>query len=138
MAEHDQEPETKPSSINLHRLLGHAGKAWINRTIDNEGAIGLPKRNIELSSLCEICETTKGRQGKIPKASNTKYLPGEAFAMDSQGPFRTIAHDGTTSNMKIIDMGSGYIEYSTMQGATSKEALSLLNSFSAKMEPTEK
>jgi hypothetical protein len=134
MVEQNQEPGSMSTSINLHRSLGHAGKSWINRTIYNEGALGLPKRNIELSSLCEICETTKGRQGKIPRTSNTKYLPGEAFSMDSQGPFRTIAHDGTTSNMKIIDMGSGYIEYSTVQGATANESLSLFNSFSAKME----
>ena len=132
----EKEPESMAQikSIMLHRSLGHAGESWINRTIENDGATGLPKRTLELSTVCEICATTKGRQGKIPKTSQTEYLPGEAFSIDSQGPFRIKAYDGTTSNMKIIDMGSGYIEYSTVQSANAKDALSLFNSFAAKME----
>ena len=130
----EQESTSQIKSIRLHRALGHAGESWINRTIENEGATGLPKRTLELSNVCEICATTKGRQGKVPKISQTKYLPGEAFAIDSQGPFRTKAYDGTTSNMKIIDKGSGYIEYLTVRSANAKDALSLFNSFTAKME----
>jgi hypothetical protein len=54
--------------------------------------------------------------------------------MDSQGPFRTIAYDGTNSNMKIIDIGSGYIEYTTAHSVGAKESLELFNSFLAKIE----
>jgi len=118
----------------IHRSLGHAGVAWINRTIENDAAGGLPSKAMSLTQLCEICETTKGRQGNIAKSSNTKFAPGEAVAMDSQGPFRTVAYDATTSNMKIVDHSSGYIAYSSVRSVNSQNALSLFNSFRTKLE----
>ena len=118
----------------VHRSLGHAGVAWINRTIENDAADELPSSAMTLPQLCQICETTKGRLGNIAKSSETIFAPGEAVAMDSQGPFRTVAFDGTTNNMKIVDHSSGYIGYSSVGNVTSQNALSLFNSFCAKLE----
>jgi len=119
----------------LHRTLGHVGIEWINRTIKCKGADGLPTNEVnQLSTLCEICETTKGRQGNIPKHSKTSFLPGEAVVMDSQGPFQTIAYDGTKANMKIIDYGSGYIQYCSVNSINGENAINLFNTFIAKVE----
>ena len=104
----------------LHRCMGHVGVELINRTIDYRAATGLPDRHIELDCLCKVCETSKGRMGRIPKKSETKFLPGEAVAMDSQGSFRTRAFDGSNSNIKIVDMASGFIGYIAVAHRTSK------------------
>jgi hypothetical protein len=123
----------RAKALLLHRSLGHASKAWIKRTINQKGATGIPESIVDFG-LCPICETTKGRQGNIPKVSLTSFAPGEAIQFDSQGPFRTTAFDGSRCNMKAIDVGSGEIEYSTVLSVNSKESLSLLNSCLSKLE----
>jgi hypothetical protein len=95
----------------IHRKLGHVGKAIVQRTAANDN---ITIKHEPKDCLCEYCIKGKMRKKNIPKNSSTREI-GEVIAADEQGPFRIQGIDDTKYNVKFIDQASGYLKMFTIK-----------------------
>jgi len=92
----------------VHRKLGHAGNKLIKNTMRASTGITISENKFAAIE-CEDCLTTKAKRGAISKGSTLKKKEiAEVIEIDVQGPFPTVANDGTHSNLKLIGSQSGW------------------------------
>jgi hypothetical protein len=98
---------TNDDWTTVNRKLGHVGSNMMKQTLKATTAIQL-KNSFEVLT-CEYCLTSKRKRAAISSGNhgNEKDIL-EVIELDAQGPFPVVASDGTTSNLKLIDVKSGW------------------------------
>ena len=119
--------------ITVHRKLGHAGGAMIQKTL--KAASGLSLKNKFEKLDCVECKITKAKRGPVSKGQeeNTKEIL-EVVEIDVQGPFPVTASDGTNSNLKFIDSKSGWMYYTTIPNLRAATILDHFIKFQTRIE----
>jgi len=118
----------------VHRKLGHAGNKLMKNTMKASTGITISENKFAAIE-CEDCLTTKAKRGAISKGSTLKKKEiAEVIEIDVQGPFPTVANDGTHSNLKLIDSQSGWLYFSTIPNTRSNTMLEHFMRYKTKLE----
>jgi len=118
--------------ITVHRRMGHVGYQMMNKTLKASTGITLKNRFSVLS--CEDCAVTKAKRVSVKDHQSTPRELLEVVETDIQGPFKTVAHDGTTYNLKFIDSKSGWLYFTTIPDGTANTTLDHFLKFQARIE----
>jgi hypothetical protein len=117
----------------IHARLGHCNFETAKRSLKATTGLELPKgANMEL--LCETCALGKSIRQSTPKIGSA---PDEILAVieiENQGPFPTLANDGTRSSIKFIDAKSGYCVMSTIESKSADVVLNIFKKLQASYE----
>jgi len=74
------------------------------------------------------------RKGNIRRNNPTERSPLEIIELDIQGPFRLKAHDGSSSNLKLIDKATGYVKMELIQSKSSSNMKAIFERYQKRME----
>jgi hypothetical protein len=117
---------------SLHARLGHVGDKVLRQTL--KATLGPSLVGSIPHMLCEACECGKANRRNIPRKGKGNHDLLEVIESDSQGPFPVVAHDGTTSNIKSIDVKSGYLKMETLPDRKAATALAAFQRFKSRLE----
>ena len=74
------------------------------------------------------------RMKNIHRENPTERKPLEIIELDIQGPFKIKAHDGSSSNLKIIDKATGYLKMELIKSKSSQEMKDIFERYHKRME----
>ena len=119
--------------IQVHRKLGHSGKAMINKTL--KATTGITTTNKFETLKCDDCQVSKAKRVNIPKGPSTNVKDIlEVIEIDIQGPFPLLSNDGTNFNLKLIDSKSGWLHYTTLKDCTANTVLDHFITYQTRLE----
>ena len=92
----------------LHQRLGHVNNGMVKDTVANLNGNESVKNSKGNECICEPCVLQNSRRRPYPKTRHEKPKVLERIAADVQGPFSTKDIEGCHSNLKLVDIASGY------------------------------
>ena len=92
----------------LHKRLGHVNNGMVKDTVANLNGNESIKNSTGNECICEPCVLQNSRRRPYPKTRREKPKVLERIAADVQGSFSTKDIEGCHSNLKLVDIASGY------------------------------
>jgi hypothetical protein len=118
----------------LHERLGHTNTVMIKNTMKNLNEnvqLEDPKRK---ECICEPCVMGNSRRQPYPKTRRENPEVLQRIAADVQGPFPTKDIEGCHSNLKIVDVASGYIRIFMLPNKSSETVAKHFEDYILQME----
>ena len=79
-------------------------------------------------------ELLNQRMKNITRGNPTERKPLDLIELDIQGPFRLRAHDGSRSNLKLIDKASGYVKMELIESKSANNMKTIFERYHKRME----
>jgi hypothetical protein len=117
----------------VHARLGHCHDDSIRRSLKATTGIELQKGNT-FDTVCEPCALGKSIRKPTPKSGSTPDDILDVIEIDIQGPFPTLAHNGTNLNIKFVDAKSSYCVMTTLPNKSSETVLEVFKRFQSRYE----
>ena len=96
-----------------HRKLGHASFSVLNRLVQFDLIVGLPKIKFTQHEICDACARGKQTRNSFkPKHFVSTSKPFDLVHMDLFGPTRTLSLNGKRFGLVLVDDYSRFLGFS--------------------------
>lgn len=96
---------------HLHRTLGHISECKVKETIKANNMATVPACGCQKKG-CKTCLLMKTKKQNYPKTRSSHRIPRtplDRIAIDIQGPFPFDDIEGCRSNVKMVDVKTGFV-----------------------------
>ena len=93
-----------PATVELwHRRLVHADKRMIERLPDATVNMSIKSGEVQQEGPCEPCTMGKLKRDPLPKVGTRTFEKLEMLAIDMQGPYPEVSHQGNVYSFMAVD-----------------------------------